>query len=354
MPTGGYLDLSRDGDPQRLARWRLPALSTPEDIARWLELPVGNLAWLTHRFLDGHRPESVQRSHYHYRWLRKRSGGLRLIESPKSALKGVQRILLREILDRVPPHPAAHGFVADRSILTNAREHAGSRVLLKFDLENFYATVSFNRVVGLFRGLGYCREAALWLARLTTTALPANVPFPDGDAAALWPYQRRHLPQGAPTSPALANLSAFELDLRLDGLARSFHVRYTRYADDLTFSGGQNLIRALPTFIPLVTKIIRDERFRVNPRKRRVLRNNQRQTVSGVVVNERPNVSRRDYDRLKATLTNCVRDGPASQNREGHADFRAHLRGRVAHVLQLNPTRGRKLLELYRQIDWSR
>lgn len=352
--TGAYLDLRGDDSPNRLMQLGLPQFSTPEELAEWLQLSPGKLAWLTHRFCEHHRPEDVQGAHYHYRWLRKRSGGRRLIEAPKPTLKGVQTKILREMLDHVATHPAAHGFVPRRSILTNAQPHAGSRALLKLDLENFYPSISYARVVALFRSLGYCREAALWLARLTTSAIPSTMAFPDGASSVLWPYLRRHLPQGAPTSPALANLSAYSLDVRLNGLARSFGLRYTRYADDLTFSGSQRLIRALPVFIPLATTIVQQERFRVNRPKRRVLRNNQRQTVTGVVVNERPNVSRREYDRLKAILTNCVRNGPSSQNRGQHDDFAAHLRGRVAHVTQLNPARGQKLLELYQRIDWRR
>ncbi|MCH7685830.1 MAG: RNA-directed DNA polymerase [Planctomycetes bacterium] len=349
-----YLDFSDDYDRTQLNELQLPFFCTPDELALWLDIPVGQLAWLVHRFSDARRPESVQKAHYHYRWIKKRTGGRRLIEAPKRLLKSVQNQILRKILNLIPAHDTAHGFVAGRSIVTNARPHTGQRVLLKFDLENFYASVSYSRVVAIFRRVGYSREAALWLARLTTSTLPANIPFPDGDAYAIRPYLPRHLPQGAPSSPALANLSAFALDVRLSGMARCFDAVYTRYADDLTFSGSQHFLRAMPLFIPLVTKIIRSERFRVNLRKRKVIRNNQRQTVTGVVVNERPNISRKDFDRLKAILTNCVHHGPSSQNRDRHENFAAHLRGRVAYVSQLNKNRGSKLFALYQRIDWQR
>ena len=351
---GRFFDLCRDGDEGRLAHFNLPRIDTPETLAAWFDLPLGKVAWLVHRFSDDQRPASIERSHYYYRWLQKRSRGWRLIEAPKATLKAAQRQVLSEILDRIPPHNSAHGFVARRSIVTNAQPHTGNRVLVKLDLENFYATVTFARVVSVFRSVGYCREVALWLARLTTSALPANMPFPEGDSLAILPFLPRHLPQGAPTSPALANLSAFSLDLRLTGLARSFSVQYTRYADDLTFSGPERLLHALPVFIPLAKKIVRSERFRVNRSKQKVVRDNQRQTVTGVVVNERVNVSRREFDRLKATLTNCIRTGPLSQNRSNHSDFSAHLRGKIAHVMQLNADRGVKLLALYDRIDWQR
>src|SRR5262249_3537243 len=155
-------------------------------------------------------------------------------------------------------------------------------------------------------------------------------------------------------SPALANLSAFSLDLRLSGLSRSFGAQYTRYADDLTFSGDEQFLRSLAVFLPLVSQIVRSERFTLNKRKRKIIRNSQRQIVTGVVVNARTNVPRRDFDDLKATLTNCVRRGPSTQNHDRRARFAAHLLGRVAHVSQLNPARGAKLRALYAQIDWNR
>jgi hypothetical protein len=352
--VGGWLELSRDGDSPRLQQAGLPVLHTPQALADWLGLPLGKLAWLVHRFEIGQAPAEERRAHYHFRWLKKRTGGKRLLESPKPTLRRAQQKVLREILDKIPVHSAAHGFVAGRSILTNAAPHLGQRVIVKFDLVNFYPGVGFSRVTAIFRSLGYSREGAIWLARLTTSALP-----PGAVGWAVWSpeledYLTRHLPQGAPTSPALANLSAFSLDLRLAGLARSFGAHYTRYADDLTFSGDDRFLRSLAVFIPLVEQLVRAERFRTNKAKRRVIRSHRRQQVAGVVVNQRPNVSRRDYDRLKAVLTNCVRRGASTQNHERIADFAAHLRGRIAHVAQLNPARGRKLLVLFEQVDWAR
>jgi len=350
----GYLDLSRDGDPRWLQHFDLPTLTTPEDLAEFFDLRLGKLAWLTHRFDEGGRPAREREAHYHFHWVRKKQGGHRLIESPKQTLRRVQDRILSEILDRVPAHNAAHGFVHGRSIRTNAQPHVGQRVVLKLDLQNFYPSVRYSRVVAIFRSLGYPREIALWLAKLTTSAIPSGMSFPGSDASSFRTYYPRHLPQGASTSPALANLSAFALDTRLAGLARAYDVRYTRYADDLTFSGSGRFIPALREFIPLVTQIIRSERFVVHRTKRQVLRSNQRQLVAGVVVNERPNICRQDFDRLKAILHNCRTQGPSTQNHEQHPDFAAHLLGRIAHVRHLNTTRGDKLRSIYDQIDWTR
>jgi RNA-directed DNA polymerase len=348
-----YLNLATDGDARWLDYYGLPHFQTPAELARWLELPLGKVAWLTYRFCENQRPQSAREAHYHFRWLRKRSGGHRLIESPKKEMRRVQQMILREIVGKIRAHESAHGFVPGRSIITNAKPHVGRRVILKFDLDSFYTSVRYSRVVAIFRSLGYSREAALWLARLTTSSAPGSLKLPLGESSTIWKYMPRHLPQGASTSPALANLSAYALDVRLTGLARAWHVTYTRYADDLTFSASGKLIPALHQFIALVERIVRDEGFRIKRTKRKVLRSNQRQIVAGVVVNNKVNVDRREFDRLKATLHNCVKLGPATQNHSEIADFAGHLRGRVAHVLQLNPQRGAKLLALYQKIRWD-
>jgi RNA-directed DNA polymerase len=188
------------------------------------------------------------------------------------------------------------------------------------------------------------------LAGLCTNSVPPDVLADGGRAATV--YARPHLPQGAPTSPALANLCAFRLDCRLAALARSADARYTRYADDLAFSGGEELERSARRFQILVCRVALEEGFEVNPRKSRFMRPGVRQHLAGVVVNVRPNVGRAEYDRLKATLTNCLRHGPDSQNRDRHADFRASLAGRITHVARLNAARGGKLRRLFDRIPW--
>ncbi len=363
-----FLDLSLDGDDSLLTSYHLPAFHTPQELADWLGVRVGELAWLVHRSTSDRRPADEQRSHYVYRWVKKRSASLeagapnsrpvqtqwRLIEAPKQTLKTAQRKILAEILEKIPAHQAAHGFVRGRSIVSNARPHVGQAVVIKLDLQNFYANVTYSRVVAIFRSMGYCREAAIWLARLTTSAVPWSLAVPGDDEALKSLYLRRHLPQGAPTSPTLANLSAFGLDVRLSGLLKKFGGNYTRYADDLTLSGSDDFRYALRCVIPLTEQIVRSERFRLNHRKRKVIRRGHRQVVTGVVVNAKPNIPRDEFDRLKAILHNCVKLGPSSQNRDGVSDFTAHLRGRIAFVRQLNPARAEKLRLLFERIDWRR
>jgi RNA-directed DNA polymerase len=128
---------------------------------------------------------------------------------------------------------------------------------------------------------------------------------------------------------------------------------YTRYADDLAFSGGDDLARTVERLEIRVAAIAIEEGFAVNLRKTRVMRRGARQHLAGVVVNSHPNLARPAFDALKAVLTNCVRHGPGSQNRDGVVDFRAHLAGRVAHAVMMNAARGEKLKRIFEGIVWD-
>jgi len=218
-------------------------------------------------------------------------------------------------------------------------------------------------VYGIFRSCGYPEPVAHRLAGLVTNSVPlrvwADAPPPEG--ADLLPAHHRlgqhlahpHLPQGAPTSPALANLAAFRLDRRLHQPSVGWGLTYSRYADDLAFSSSTHCRPdEIARFVELVVVIAADEGFRVNRRKTTVRRAGERQRLAGVVVNDRPTIDRREYDRLRAILTNAARHGPSGQNRDQHPDFRAHLLGRVAWVRHLNPRRGERLLATFAQIDW--
>lgn len=337
------------------SRQTLPDIAAPGKLAEWLELTPGQLAWFADCQSRECRLSAGRLRHYQYRWIRKRHGEARLIEIPKFKLKQIQRRLLDGLLSRVPPHDAAHGFRQGRSIRTFAAPHAGARVVIRIDLRNFFPSISRRRVLAVFLTAGYLEAVARLLAGLCTNAAPSDVweDFPgSGSLRERWPseslYTVPHLPQGAPTSPALANLCAFRLDCRLSGLARAMNASYTRYADDLAFSGGDELRRAARRFQVAVMAIALDEGFQIHARKTRVMPQSSRQRLAGV----HPNVSRCEFDRLKAILHQCARHGPESQNRDGHADFRAHLAGSIAYVAMLNPQRGERLRRLFERIAW--
>ncbi len=189
--------------------WDVPPLATTGDVATWLGEDVGSLAWLADwQGLARHDRPSCLR-HYIYRWLPKRAGGLRLVEAPKPRLKALQRRILREILDRVPPHEAAHGFRPGRGILSHARAHTGRAAVLRMDLEDFFVSVPAARVYGVFRTVRLPRRGispAVLTGLCTSRAPSAEMPPPPATAtsaelAALYRtrqrYRTRHLPQGS-------------------------------------------------------------------------------------------------------------------------------------------------------------
>lgn len=330
-----------------LGVWSVPAIVTPGDLADWLALTPGELDWFADLKALGYKQAQPKLRHYYYRVLDKGGGAIRLIESPKPRLKWIQQRILAGILDKIPPHPAAHGFVKGRSVKTFAGPHAGQGVVLRMDLQDFFPSIGGLRIQTVFRTMGYPEAVADLLGGIATNAVPRSVlrhPM----------YACPHLPQGAPTSPALANMCLYRADCRLLGLAESAGARYTRYADDLAFSGGVDLDRRVERFSTHVAAILHEEGFAVHHRKTRIMRQGVRQHLAGVVVNRRLNVWRDDFDRLKATLTNCVRHGPASQNRDGHADFRAHLEGRVSYLESIHAERGKKLRAILERIAWGR
>ncbi|RUO88021.1 RNA-directed DNA polymerase [Corallococcus sp. AB018] len=343
--------------------WPVPALPTEAELAAWLGVTDAQLGWLA----DGpgleHTTPPGRWRRYRYNWIPKRSGGERLLEQPGDELARLQRKVLHGILDRIPPHEAAHGFVKGRGIRGFVEPHTGQAVVVRLDLEDFFLSVRPPRLWGVFRAAGYPDGVAGALVGLCTNRTPGAVvakarkPTNVQEVDSRWLLARRleakHLPQGAPTSPALANLAAYGLDVRLSALAAALGLRYTRYADDLAFSGDAARPGSIRRLLRSVRRIVRDEGFTVREDKTRVMSQGHQQWLAGVVVNEHPSIRRADYDRLKAVLHLCRTRGPASQNTAGHSDFRSHLHGRIAWVTHLHPTRGARLRALFDQIAWD-
>jgi RNA-directed DNA polymerase len=352
-------------DPQRMqpvaaaANWDVPAIESIGALADWFSITSDELLWFAD--LKGllYKTRRPRLTHYHYRVLAKKSGAIRLIEAPKPQLKELQRQILSRILDKIPSHAAAHGFIKGRSIKTFLAPHLGQRVVLKMDLQDFFPSITGVRIQTVFRTAGYPESVADLLGGICTNAVPRhvwNAAAPDADRAQMQEarilHTRPHLPQGAPTSPALANVCAYRVDCRLTGLARSAGAEYTRYADDLAFSGSEDFERGVERFSTHVAAILMEEGFSVNHRKTRIMRQGVRQRLAGLVANAHMNVMRTDFDRLKATLNNCARLGPESQNRTAHLRFRAHLDGRIGWVESVNPAKGKRLRAIFDEIAW--
>jgi RNA-directed DNA polymerase len=343
-------------------RWPVPEIASLGELATFLGVSDGELAWFADARMLERTVEAERLRRYRYTTLHRPGRPVRVIERPKRRLKEIQRRILRELLDWIPAHEASHGFTHGRSVRSHAREHTGQFVVVRLDLEDFFASIAASRVYGIFRTAGYPESVAHSLTALTTNVLPSalwhTLPRP-ADPAGIDAHHRLGrrlatppLPQGAPTSPSLANMAAFRLDRRLNGLAASLEVKYTRYADDLTFSGPSRLVRVANTLRAAVAEIAREEGFMVNHHKSTLATRAGRQRVCGVVVNERLNPPRHEYDLLRAILHNSRVHGPTSKNREALPDFQAHLLGRISWIGSLNPERGEKLRGRFTNIAW--
>ncbi|MEQ1718861.1 MAG: reverse transcriptase family protein [Hyphomicrobium sp.] len=340
------------------AHLRIPAIATLGDLAAWLGITPAHLDWYADERRQNASASSGNLHHYSYRFVPKASGALRLIEEPKPRLKAMQRRILDEILNPAPVHEKVHGFVRKRSIGTAAQIHAGEHVVMTVDLKDFFLTISMDVVHHVFRRLGYPWSVARALTGLCSGRVTLSV-FDQLPAERRPEFRTRrqfaaaHLPQGSPTSPALANLAAHRLDARLQGLAENYGANYSRYADDLTFSGDQAFDRGRAGFLDGIATIVEDEGFSLNAAKTRIARASERQQVLGLVVNNGINIARPTFDALKATLHNCKTRGWRTQNLTAVTDFRAHLDGRISWVESVNPARGRKLRDAFHEIDWA-
>lgn len=233
----------------------------------------------------------------------KKSGkGTRKINAPCNKLKTVQKLIKAKILDYVDVHKSSTGYKRGGSIVDNAQVHVGKRALLNLDIENFFPSISMPRVTGLFSAMGFPEDVAIMLARLCCF--------------------EHALPQGAPTSPSLANIICHKLDRRLKGLAENRKMQYTRYCDDITLSSDENIAKG---FVSFVKQIIAEEGFFVNEEKTRILTRRSCQIVTGLTVNQKVNVPRAKRRLVRAAFHKATKDSlvaEAERKRlEGFAAF---------------------------------
>lgn len=263
-------------------------IETAEDAAAFLGQPMGKFMYMLYRAPEEERYTAFE--------IPKRTGGMRQIHSPNGAIREAQTALAPHLLALYNAHPGVHGFLKERSILTNAKQHTSQRLVFNVDLADFFPSINFGRVRGLFMSppFNLGAAAATVLAQLCT--------------------HRNGLPQGAPTSPHLSNFIAADLDRRLSRLARENGARYTRYADDITFSCNHaTMPPQLAAFAQegetqtvqvgeALQRAINSAGFSVNVAKVRLQKRHQRQSVTGLNVNEKANVSRLRVRRLRAML----------------------------------------------------
>ena len=310
----------------RLIKNKLPLITKPVELATALNLSIPQLKGLCyHTDVATHIP-------YTHFTISKRNGSARHIFAPIPRLKFVQRWILDNILNNITTHGAAHGFVRGKSIVTNAAVHPNSALLIKLDIQDFFPNVHWRRVKGVFRHTGYPEQIATLLAMLCTES-PRQIVQQNG-ATFYVALADRALPQGAPTSPALTNIICLNLDRRLTGLADKLGLRYSRYADDLTFSLPASPVTAknatktvkdkdnathantehnqlIGQLLGSVHKILREEGFALNNDKTRIIRTGNQQSVTGMVVNGEiaPRVPRRIKRQLRAAIHNLESGG---------------------------------------------
>jgi RNA-directed DNA polymerase len=337
----------------RLARAKehdLTTLETPADLARALGVTAPVLRWMCF-----HRDVSPS-SHYHFWTIPKRDGSRRTIMAPKRELKVAQRWLLRNVFEKLPVHAAAHGFLAERSIASNARVHAGADVIVKVDVKDFFPTISWRRVKGLLRRAGIAENVATLIALLVTESPREIVQF---RGKTLYVAKgARACPQGAPSSPAITNAICFRLDKRLSGLARMMGFVYTRYADDLTFSFAvkkrdkrSRVPAPIGALLHGVRRILEAEGFRIHEKKTTVMRGGNTQRVTGLVVNEAPGapparVPRDVIRRLRAAIFNRERAKITKPD-----ETLEQIKGLAAFVYMTDEARGRAFLDRIAALD---
>ncbi|MEW6128645.1 MAG: reverse transcriptase family protein [Acidobacteriota bacterium] len=322
-------------DEARLATYGLPRLTDAAEIAASIGITVNEL-----RFLSFSRKTSTV-SHYVRFKLPKKPSGERLISAPMPRLKKVQHWILENLLAKVELHDAAHGFRSERSIVSNAAPHVGAEVVINLDLKDFFPSISYKRVKGVFRALGYSEAAATIFALLCTEPQVEEVVL-DGKTYFIATGER-HLPQGAPTSPAITNILCRRLDKRLLKMATGAGFKYTRYADDLTFSTSGESKKNICNVLRRVESIVAHEGLTIHPDKTRVLRRSRQQEVTGVVVNEKTNVSKKELKRFRALLFQIEKDGLAGKRWSNSSDVLASMMGFANFVFMVNPEKGAEL-----------
>ena len=259
----------------------------------------------------------------------KKNGDLREINAPAKKMKYIQRWILDNILYKLNVGCSSHGFVPGRSIVTNASIHVNQDLVLGIDLKDFFPNIQINSVYDVFKSAGYTRKVAWLLADLCTYHLK--------------------LPQGAPTSPTLANLVALRLDSKIETYCIKRNFKYSRYADDITISGSSNL----PIHKKKIIDIIEKNGFIVNEDKTRMFSQGSKQKVTGLVVNDKVSIGRKRKKNIRATVHNILKNGPEKENRENNPFFKEKIFGELAFAKMVDSDFASPLIKKLKRLDWE-
>ena len=295
--------------------------------------------------------------HYSYYLIKKKCGGYRRIIAPHTPIKYLQNWIKLNILDNIDLSPYATGFVKKKSIYNNAKMHENSKVIFNLDLANFFESITEKRVYGIFKSIGYCNNLSVEFAKICTNRI-SNVDYDKLSELEkeyfqeLLQFKEPVLVQGASTSPGLSNLICKRLDLRLSKLANKQGVNYSRYADDITFSGDDD---KLPK-IGILKRIITEEGFHINWKKVGKYKTGQRQLVTGLLVDKKVRVPKKFKKEIYRHLYFCKKYGALSHFQRINPDkgYRKEwLLGKIFFVNSIEPDEAKKMFRIVNQINWE-
>ncbi len=335
----GYSNLlaKKETNVQKLEENQMPVIETDRELANLLQIEYSTL-----RSLVYHRDVITFDNYYRFE-IPKKSGGTRHIAAPKTQLKAAQRQVLEQILQKAEVSDLSHGFLKARSILTSAKTHHTSPdLLINIDLENFFPTITFERVRGLYQSFGYSGYIASLLAMLCTYC--ERMPLEIKGETKYIKISERVLPQGSPASPMITNIICRNMDKRIDGLCKKLGLTYTRYADDMSFSYmGDTENLAIGSFLNSINKIIESEGFHMKKEKTHILRKNNRQYITGIVINnEEIGVPKKWVKILKASIHNAekLKDSGGSVSNKTIYE----ISGKIAWLKSVNAKRYEKII----------
>lgn len=237
--------------------------------------------------------------------IKKKSGSLRTIHAPVRGLKALQKTLSIILQCVYEPHKAAMGFVSGRSIVDNAKLHVGNNYVYNIDLKDFFQSIDQARVWKTLqlKPFNLDIENRLKIANIIAALCCTEMEVERKDSTDKWQIIKRNvLPQGAPTSPVLTNIVCQKLDFLLSGVAKRFNLKYSRYADDITFSSMHNVYQQDGEFLKELNRIISEQRFHIKESKTRLQKDGYRKEVTGLLVNEKVNVQQRYIKQLRMWL----------------------------------------------------
>lgn len=308
---------------EKLLRTDLPVIFDKKHLSLLLGIEIDELNIILHC-------ENLYYSEFN---IAKKSGGVRCINNPALILKSIQKWILLNILNKLTVSKYANGFVTKRSILINASAHLDKQCVVNIDIQDFFPSISQKQVFHIFYYYGYTKEISYILAKLCT--------------------YKGGLPQGSPASPMLSNLICLKLDKRLMALLEKYDGTYTRYADDITISGNSGIVNTMNKIV----EIIEDEGFKVNENKTRIAYKNQRQEITGLIVNSGHVTVQKRYKRdVEKAIYYCKKYGVSEHLQHIKCDksfYKEHLYGKVLFIHSIEPDYGKELLKELSEIKWD-